>query len=102
MPRRPESYRPCIECGAEAARRENLHRGESSATVILRWRRPSCSASVAASGPTSRSKRKQSTTVRAGEVIRAGTPSNVGNSSCAFAPLSNVDNQRTSKAPRCV
>lgn len=49
---------------------------DSSATVVSRRPTLSCSASMAVSAPTSRSKRKQSTTVRAGVVMRAGTPSN--------------------------
>jgi len=48
----------------------------SSAIVVLRCRSASWSASMGASGPTRRSKRKQSAMVRAGFVIRALTPSN--------------------------
>ena len=60
----------------------NRREGSSSSvrirasTVTLRSRRPSCNASRAASRPIRRSNRKQSTIVRAGEVMRAGTPLN--------------------------
>ena len=48
----------------------------NAAVVTFRSRSASLSASRAASLPTRRSNRKQSTTVRTGEVMRAGTPSN--------------------------
>src|SRR5262249_19213831 len=67
-----------LTSSAARSRREGNIRStrDSSATVVFFWRSESCSASIATSGPTRRSKRKQSTTVRAGLVIRAATPSN--------------------------
>src|SRR3990172_5427930 len=75
-----------IDLSSSAARRRRdgsiSSTREISAMVVLRCRRASCGASIPASGPTSRSNRKQSTMVRAGFVMRAGTSSN----STGFTP----------------
>ena len=63
---------------AASSKREGSTRSvsSSSAVVTFRSRMASYNASKTASHPIGRSNRKQSTTVRAGDVMRAGTPSN--------------------------